>query len=245
MDLFAPFLSATKILVDTASLEDLEMLDTETTRYIWHGNDYLLLVLSISKGARVGHMRFLLRYALTEFIRTEVPKNADIETVLSKWTGAPGSFKRFEIFLNELVQQFEVTDESLIAGKAMDCLAVYSHLFKVIMKVKLTKKKRETLVKIIRERTSPLFETEPALQVTLIDGSGVDVLAVNPYDCSYKNLRDALEEMLRIIADAAREIATEESFRDMIFTHAMPYVKRDIERLQLYFILDDVIRYLF
>jgi hypothetical protein len=58
-------------------------------------------------------------------------------------------------------------------------------------------------------------------------------------------LRQGLEMMLQIVADATRRTVTQTAFRKMIFDHAMPYVKRDIERLQLYCILDDVVRYLF
>lgn len=245
MDLFAPFLSATKILVDTAAQEDLQMIDTENLRYVWDGNDWVLLVLAVSKGARLGHMRFLLNYSLTEFMRLEVPKNSDIESVLKKWTGVPKAFSRFERLLDELLDQFEVADESLVAGKSMDCLAVYSHLFRAIFRVKLTKKKREALTDRIRKDAKSLFEKEPALRLTQIDESGVDVLSINPHECTYKSLRDSLEKLLRIVAQATKDVATPTAFRTMIFEHAMPYVKRDLARLQTYAILDDVVRYLF
>jgi hypothetical protein len=245
MDLFAPFLSATKILVDTASQEDLQMIDTENVRYVWDGNDWIIFVLAVSKGARLGHMRFLLNYALTEFMRIEVPRNSDIQSTLKDWTGAPKSFTKFETLLDELIDQFEATDESLVAGKAMDCLAVYSHLFRAIMRVKLTKKKRKALADRIQKLTVPLFEKEPALKLTEIDENGVDVLGINPHESSYKNLREALEELLRIVAEATKKTATASAFKTMIFDELMVYVKRDLSRLQLYYILDDVVRHVF
>jgi hypothetical protein len=61
----------------------------------------------------------------------------------------------------------------------------------------------------------------------------------------YHHLRDALEELLRLVAKVTKETVTPKAYRDMIFDHVMPYVKRDIKRLQTYAILDDVVRYLF
>ena len=221
------------------------MIDTETTRYVWDGNEWLLLVLGVSKSARLSHMRFLLNYALTEFVRIEIPKNSEVGVFLKKWSGAPGSFRKFESFLDELIDQFEETDESLVAGKAMDCLAVYSHLFKAILSVKLTKKKRVQLMKAIEADMAPLVEANPFLSAVIIHEDGIDVLAINPYECAYSKLRDVLEKMLQIVAENTKKIATVAAFRKMLHEHTMPYVKRDMERLQMYAILDDVIRYLF
>lgn len=245
MDLFAPFLSATKILVDEASQEDLQLIDTENSRYVWDGDDWIMLVMAISKSARVGHMRFLLNYAITEFYRLEIPANSDIQNVLHKWTGAPRAFMEFENFLDEIIEQFEVTDESLVAGKSMDCLAIYTHLFKAILSVKLTKKKRGQLLKNLKEQIAHLVETEAYLQCVKINPDGIDVLAIDPYDCSYRSLRGSLEGILLIVTENTRRIAGEAAFRKMIFDHAMPYVKRDLERLQTYAILDDVVRHFF
>ena len=78
---------------------------------------------------------------------------------------------------------------------------------------------------------------------------GLDVLTIDVYklmdDTDYKNFRVALEKLLKIVANATRDIVDRDTFRDMIFEFAMPYVKRDIGRLQTYAILDDVVRFLF
>ena len=54
MDLIAPFLSATHTFIDKASHENLRIIDTETSRYVWQENEYLLFVMVVSKQARVG-----------------------------------------------------------------------------------------------------------------------------------------------------------------------------------------------
>ena len=81
MDLIAPFLSATHMFIDETSNETLRTIDTATNRYIWEANDHLLFVMVVSKAARVSHMRFLLQYAMSEFITNEVPVGMNVETV--------------------------------------------------------------------------------------------------------------------------------------------------------------------
>ncbi|MFW9963285.1 MAG: hypothetical protein ACFFCX_06970 [Candidatus Sifarchaeia archaeon] len=245
MDLIAPFLSATHTFIDKASNETLKTVDTETNRYVWEANDYLLFVMVVSKAARLGHMRFMLEYALNEFMKKEVPPDSDVATVLKNWHGAPSTFKNFGGFVDELVTQYEVTDESLVAGKSMDCLEVYSHLFRGIMKVKGSKKKKEAIVKRMKGLTEPLLDRYPFLLKVPIDVVGIEVLDIDVNIVAYQHLRDSLEELLRLLGKAVREIATPKAYRDMLFDYVMPYVKHDIQRLQTYAILDDVVRYLF
>jgi hypothetical protein len=64
------------------------------------------------------------------------------------------------------------------------------------------------------------------------------------YSVDYKALRAALESLLKAVAEIIRSVAGEEPYRNMVFDHAMPYVKNDIKRLETYAILDDVVRYL-
>ncbi len=245
MDLIAPFLSATHTFIDKASNETLKTVDTETNRYVWEANEHLLFVMVVSKAARLGHMRFMLEYALNEFMNKEVPPNTNIAEVLKKWHGAPSTFKNFGNFVDELVTQYEVTDESLVAGKSMDCLEVYSHLFRGIMKVKGSKQKKETIVKRMNSLTEPLLDRYPFLQKVPIDVAGIEVLDIDVNTVAYQHLRDSLEELLRLLGKAVREIVPPKAYRDMLFDYVMPYVKHDIQRLQTYAILDDVIRYLF
>ena len=249
MDLIAPFLSATHTFIDQASNESLRTIDTENSRYVWEANDYLLFVMVVSKSARLGHMRFMLKYALDEFMRREVPSNSDLQSLLSAWHGIPDTFKHFGNFIDELVTQYEETDESLLAGKTMDCLEVYSHLFRAILRIDVDKKTRKKMMKEIRKKVDKLSDDHPLLKNVPIDEHGVDVLTIDVYklvdDTDYRNFRVALEELLRIIAEVTRDISDRETYREMLFECAMPYVKRDIDRLQTYAILDDVVRYLF
>ncbi|MCK5151167.1 MAG: hypothetical protein KAQ65_04980, partial [Candidatus Thorarchaeota archaeon] len=92
MDLIAPLLSATHTFIDKASHENLRIIDTETSRYVWQENDQLLFVMVVSKQARVGHMRFILEYALNEFMRKEIPPEVTVDTVLKDWHGNPQTF---------------------------------------------------------------------------------------------------------------------------------------------------------
>jgi hypothetical protein len=245
MDLIAPFLSATHTFIDKASNETLRTVDTETNRYVWEANDHLLFVMVVSKAARISHMRFMLEYALNEFGKQEVPSDSDVATVLKDWHGAPSTFKQFGNFVNELVEQYEVTDESLLAGKSMDCLEVYNHLFRGLMKVKTSKKKRTDIVKRINGWLEPMMDRYAFLSAVPIDGAGIEVLEIDVNSVPYQHLRDSLEEVLRLLAKAVREIVTPKAYRDVLFDHVMPYAKRDIQRLQTYAILDDVVRYLF
>ncbi|MHA1943952.1 MAG: hypothetical protein ACW96M_06115 [Candidatus Thorarchaeota archaeon] len=245
MDLIAPFLSATHTFIDKAASETLRTVDTETNRYVWEANEHLLFVMVVSKAARIGHMRFMLEYALNEFMVQEVPTNSNVATVLKNWHGAPNTFKKFSKFVDELVEQYEVTDESLLAGKSMDCLEVYNHLFRGIMKVKTGQKKRKDIVKRINGWLEPMMDRYPFLATVPIDGVGIEVLEIDVNVVPYQHLRDSLEEVLRLLAKAVREIVTPKAYRDVIFDHVMPYAKRDIQRLQTYAILDDVVRYLF
>lgn len=245
MDLIAPFLSATHTFIDKASNETLRTVDTETNRYVWEANDHLLFVMVVSKAARIGHMRFMLEYALNEFVKQEVPSDSDVATVLKNWHGAPTTFKKFGNFVNELVEQYELTDESLLAGKSMDCLEVYNHLFRGLMKVKTGKKKRNDIVKRVNGWLEPMLNRYTFLAAVPVDGAGIEVLEIDVNTVPYQHLRDSLEEVLRLLAKAVREIVTPKAYRDVLFDHVMPYAKRDIQRLQTYAILDDVVRYLF
>ena len=245
MDLIAPFLSATHTFIDRASNEKLSTIDTETNRYVWQANDWLLLVLVVSKSARPAHMRFLLEYAMGEFMRREIPQNSDIETLLKQWYGTRDAFKGFEEFLDELIQQYEATDECLEAGKSMDSLAIYSHLYRAILRVKMTKAKRKKMMNTIQANVHAIIEADPALSAIEVSQDGVEVLGVDVYQINYRLLKSALEKILTIIADSAKAIATEKAYRDMIFVHVMTYVKRDVKRLETYHVLDDVIRSLF
>ncbi len=245
MDLIAPFLSATHTFIDKASNETLKTVDTETNRYVWEANDHLLFVMVVSKAARLGHMRFILEYALNEFMNKEVPSDSDIDTLLKNWHGAPNTFTKFGKFVDELVTQYEATDESLVAGKSMDCLEVYSHLFRGIMRVKGGKQKKEAIVKRMKGLTEPLIDRYPYLSQVPIDAAGIEVLDIDIGNVAYQHLRDSLEELLRLLGKVVREVVTPKAYRDMLFDHVMPYVKHDIQRLQTYAILDDVIRYLF
>ncbi|MFX1482384.1 MAG: hypothetical protein ACFFCP_04260 [Promethearchaeota archaeon] len=245
MDLIAPFLSATHTFIDKASNETLKTVDTETSRYVWEANEYLLFVMVVSKGARIGHMRFMLEYALSEFVKQEVPSNSDLSTVLKDWHGNPNTFKKFSKFVDELVEQYEATDESLLAGKSMDCLEVYNHLFRGIMRVKATKKKKKVIVDRVKGWLEPMMNRYPFLIEVPIDTVGIEVLEIDVNAVAYQHLRDSLEEVLRLLAKAVREIVTPKAYRDVLFDQVMPYVKSDIQRLQTYAILDDVVRYLF
>jgi hypothetical protein len=245
MDLIAPFLSATHTFIDKASQESLKTIDTDTNRYLWEANDYLLFVMVVAKSARVGHMRFILEYALNEFMKNQIPDGKDIEMMLKQWHGRPGQFKKFGSFVDELVSQYEVTDESLVAGKSMDCLAVYSHLFKALMKVKTDTDTRRKLVRKIKKLLKPLQEFYNFLDVVAIDSGGIDVLSIDVNIAPYKELRVALEEILKMLSQVVQETVSKRVYQTMLFKHAMPYVKSDVERLQTYAILDDVIRHLF
>jgi hypothetical protein len=131
----------------------------------------------------------------------------------------------------------------------MDCLEVYSHLFRAIMQVKADKDKRKTIVKTVKKRVKPLIEKFPFLAQARIDGAGIEVLdiEVNPMEetTPYRQLRIVLEELLGILAKSALEVVGSNTYRSMIFNHLMPYVKRDLDRLQTYAILDDIIRHVF
>jgi hypothetical protein len=245
MDLIAPFLSATHTFIDKASNETLKTVDTETNRYVWEANDHLLFVMVVSKAARLGHMRFILEYALNEFMNKEIPSDSNIESVLKNWHGAPNTFTNFGKFVDELVTQYEATDESLVAGKSMDCLEVYSHLFRGIMRIKGGKQKKTAIVKRMKGLIEPLMDRYPYLSQVPIDVAGIEVLDIDVNNVAYQHLRDSLEELLRLLGKAVREVVTPKAYRDMLFDHVMPYVKHDIQRLQTYAILDDVVRYLF
>jgi hypothetical protein len=187
----------------------------------------------------------MLEYALNEFVIQEVPKNSSLAAVLKNWQGAPNTFKKFSKFVDELVEQYEMTDESLLAGKSMDCLEVYNHLFRGIMKVKTGKRKRANIVKRMKGWLEPMMDRYTFLNCVPIDGAGIEVLEIDVNVVAYQHLRDSLEEVLRLLAKAVREIVTPKAYRDMLFDYVMPYVKSDIQRLQTYAILDDVVRYLF
>ena len=245
MDLIAPFLSATHTFIDKASNEILKTIDTETNRYVWEANDNLLFVMVVSKAARLGHMRFMLEYALKEFMTNVVPPNTDVATLLKNWPGTRNTFKDFGDFVDELVTQYEETDESLVAGKSMDCLEVYSHLFRGIMQVKTTKAKKNQIVAKMTEHVEHLLDRYPFLSSAPIDTAGIEILQIDVYDVSYQHLRDALEELLRLLGKVTQEAVTPKEYRNMIFDDVMPYVKGDIQRLETYAILDDVVRYLF
>ncbi len=245
MDLIAPFLSATHTFIDKASNELLRTIDTETNRYVWEANEHLLFVMVVSKAARIGHMRFVLEYALEEFMTNEVPADTDIASMLKDWHGAPNKFKNFGNFVDELVSQYEVTDEVLLAGKSMDCLEVYSHIFRGIMRVDTAKSKRKKIVKTMNKYLEPLIDRYPFLSAITLDEVGIEVLQIDINTVPYHQLRDALEELFRLLAKVTKETVTPKAYRDMIFEHVMPYVKRDTKRLQTYAILDDIVRYLF
>jgi len=245
MDLIAPFLSATHTFIDKASNETLKTIDTETNRYVWEANDDVLFVMVVSKAARLGHMRFMLEYALEEFMTNVVPSDSDAGSMLKNWHGTPQTFKNFGYFVDELVTQYEETDESLVAGKSMDCLEVYSHLFRGIMHIKTSKAKKNQIVAKMTGYVEPLLDRYPFLKNAPIDNAGIEVLQIDVYDVTYQHLRDSLEELLRLLGKVTKEIVTKKEYRDMVFDDVMPYVKRDIQRLQTYAILDDVVRYLF
>ena len=245
MDLIAPFLSATHTFIDKASNETLRTIDTETNRYVWEANDHLLFVMVVSKAARLGHMRFVLEYALEEFMKKEVPADTNVASMLKNWHGAPNQFNEFGNFVDELVSQYEVTDEVLLAGKSMDCLEVYSHIFRGIMRVDTAKSKRKKIVKIMNTYLEPLLDRYPFLSAITLDEVGIEVLQIDINTVPYHQLRDALEELFRLLAKVTKETVTPKAYRDMIFEHVMPYVKRDTKRLQTYAILDDIVRYLF
>ncbi len=245
MDLIAPFLSATHTFIDKASNETLRTIDTETNRYVWEANDHLLFVMVVSKAARIGHMRFVLEYALEEFMKNEVPADTNVASMLKNWHGAPNQFNEFGNFVDELVSQYEVTDEVLLAGKSMDCLEVYSHIFRGIMRVDTAKSKRKKIVRIMNTYLEPLIDRYPFLSAVTLDEVGIEVLQIDINTVPYHQLRDALEELFRLLAKVTKETVTPNAYRDMIFEHVMPYVKRDTKRLQTYAILDDVVRYLF
>jgi hypothetical protein len=244
MDLIAPFLSATHTFINRAANETLRTIDTDTHRYVWAANDELLFVMAVSKGARTGHMRFLLDYALNEFMHNEVPEGMDLTTLLKQWEGNPNSFERFATFMDELVSQYEQSGESLVAGKTMDSLEVYNHLFRALMEVKVDKRTRKKIVDQIKARLQPLVDAHPFLSVVPVDEAGIEVLNIDVYSVDYKALRAALESLLKTVAEIVRSVAGEEPYRNMVFDHAMPYVKNDIKRLETYAILDDVVRYL-
>ncbi len=245
MDLIAPFLSATHTFIDKASNETLRTIDTETNRYVWEANDHLLFVMVVSKAARLGHMRFVLEYALEEFMKNEVPADTNVASMLKNWHGAPNQFNEFGNFVDELVSQYEVTDEVLLAGKSMDCLEVYSHIFRGIMRVDTAKSKRKKIVRIMNTYLEPLIDRYPFLSAVTLDEVGIEVLQIDINTVPYHQLRDALEELFRLLAKVTKETVTPKAYRDMIFEHVMPYVKRDTKRLQTYAILDDIVRYLF
>lgn len=245
MDLIAPFLSATHTFIDKASNETLRTIDTETNRYVWEANEHLLFVMVVTKAARLGHMRFMLEYALREFLNIHVPSDSTLEKVLNTWHGSPSTFKKFGSFIDELVSQYEETDESLLAGKSMDCLEVYAHLFRSILAIKTTKANKRKIIDRVLSLLEPLMDKYEFLKDVPINTNGIEVLSIDVYNVSYQHLRDTLEEILRVLGKATRETASEKAYRDVIFDKVMPYVKRDIQRLQTYAILDDVVRYLF
>ncbi|MBE0526191.1 MAG: hypothetical protein IH631_04565 [Candidatus Thorarchaeota archaeon] len=245
MDLIAPFLSATHTFIDKASNETLRTIDTETNRYVWEANEHLLFVMVVSKAARLGHMRFLLEFALEEFMTNQVPADTDVASMLKSWHGNQSKFKQFGNFVDELVTQYEVTDEVLVAGKSMDCLEVYSHLFRGIMRVNTSPAKKKKIISRMNTYLEPLLDRYPFLNSVPLDEAGIEVLQIDINTVPYHHLRDSLEELLRLLAKVTRETVTSKVYREMVFDHVMTYVKRDIKRLQTYAILDDVVRYLF
>jgi hypothetical protein len=203
--------------------------------------------MAVTKNTRTAHVRFLLQYALNEFVQNHIPEGEDLETALKSWQGSPDTFRSFGDFLDVLISQYELTDESLINGKSMDCLEVYNHLFRAMMEVQTDQKTRKELVQGIRQVMKPLVETYPFLAQAPVDKVGIEVLNINVLsgEITYKNLRSALKDLFRAVAHLTRETVGNESYKNMIFDHTMPYVKRDIERLRTYAILDDVISCLF
>ncbi len=247
MDLIAPFLSATHTFIDRASRESLRTIDTENSRYVWDANECLLMVMVVSNLARLSHMRFVLEYIMREFMQQYLQDVTDCVTVLNEWQGSPETFREFGQFLDEIVSQYEVTDEALLIGKAMDCLEVYNHIFRATMQVNVDISTKTKLVDALKESIRPLCEQYPFLENVPIDEAGIEVLNINILsgEISYRHLRDALEKMLQVVASTTKRNVDVSAFRNMIFDSLMPYVKRDMLRLQTYFILDDVVNSFF
>ncbi len=247
MDLIAPFLSATHTFIDRASNETLQTIDTENSRYVWAANACVLMVLVVSKHARLSHMRFVLDYVMREFMQQYMDDEADCEEKLNQWSGSAETFRGFGSFIDEIVEQYELTDEALLIGKSMDCLEVYNHIFRAVMQVNVDRSTKAQLVNALKEATRPLYEEYTFLQDVPIDEAGIEVLEINILsgEIPYRQLREALEKMLRVVALTVRRNVDVSAFRNMIFDSLMPYVKQDILRLQTYSILDDVVNSFF
>lgn len=247
MDLIGPYLSATHTFIDRASRESLKTIDTESSKFVWETTDQLLLVMAVSKNARPAHIRFLLRYCINEFMSNHIPPGETLSTMLKSWTGSADTFQSFANFLDELVEQYESTDESLVASKSMDCLEVYNHLFRSLMSVKVDHELRERLVSEISRAMEPLIKKYPFLSRATVDTAGIEALDIDVAKSvvEYRVLRKALEELFVVVTQIIKRTVDTSAFRNMIFDHVMPYVKRDMDRLQTYAILDNVIRNIF
>ena len=97
----------------------------------------------------------------------------------------------------------------------------------------------------IKKSLKPIKEFYSFLEVITVTSGGIDVLGIDVNVVQYKELRVALEEILKVLSQVVQETVTKKVYQTMLFKHAMPYVKSDVERLQTYAILDDVIRHLF
>ena len=115
------------------------------------------------------------------------------------------------------------------------------------MRVDVGRNVKKRIVKDIQSKIEPLIERYPFLSSVPVDEAGLEVLEINVLsnDIPYKILREALEDLFRVVSQCVRQNVDPDKYQANIFNNVMRYVKEDLRRLQTYAILDDVVRYLF
>ncbi|MHA1839056.1 MAG: hypothetical protein ACTSVM_01035 [Candidatus Ranarchaeia archaeon] len=139
---------ATEQMVGDGGLESLRMKDERWVYFVDRG---LYLIINADLAHPPNWLKHKLRYIAKEFF-----KRFDEEKIRN-WKGNANLFRSFDKYLDSLLQDWEVAQQTTTDTKAMDILGLYENIIYRLLHTKMPRSKQEQFFGKVAEIAKEIF----------------------------------------------------------------------------------------
>ncbi len=247
-ELLSGQLSGIYAILNNEMIDDrLKSVDTEDTRFIWVKRGPIVLMAATALKINKSYIKAMLETLYEIFEKYLKESGQTLEHFLKFNSELSKALSILDNKVDELVGQFELIDENVIAKKAMDSLEVYEQLYYRLLRM-VDQENRAEIISKIKNMHSEALNKYIHTQKFVFDRNGIALTNFSSKELEsfkYREIRAILEQILKDISDLVRKSIGEENYRKNLFYYIVPYIKEDWVRIRAYAIDDDIIYHVF
>ena len=213
---------ATEQMVGEGGIESIRMKDE---RWIYFVEKGVYLILNADLAHPPNWLKHKLRYIAKEFFGMF---NA---STIDKWKGNARIFDAFDSYLDGLLKDWELAQQTTTDTKAMDILGLYENIIHRLLLTKMSKKNQTELLNKLIKHAKVIFGPTTNLQ----DHYGkLDLFNLLLNDYEYQKLKTNLKHFFEYLFTELQDLTTRTAIERMITKTLFPLFKFYYRNIDLY-----------